>query len=55
MKKITSRIGDVCPKNIFINNKSGAIKIGSILSWPGFKTGYQKKFAEQENSYLSPE
>lgn len=47
------RLGDVRPKNIFLNEK-GSIKVSNSLSWPLENTNVQKAF-DKTPTYLSPE
>jgi hypothetical protein len=47
------RLGDIRPKNIFLNEK-GSIKVSNSLSWPLETTNIQKSF-DKVQTYLSPE
>ena len=38
-------IGDVHPKNVFLNN-SGEIKVGCLRSWPGQVSNYRRAVLE---------
>ena len=51
--KINSKIGDVRPYNIFINEE-GQIKIGNLYSWPYERTNFDKTAFEKTLTYLSP-
>jgi hypothetical protein len=46
-------LGDVRPKNIFLNEK-GSIKVANSLSWPLENTNLQKSF-DKTLTYLAPE
>lgn len=52
--RIDSKIGDVRPYNIFINEE-GQIKIANLHSWPNEKTNFDKTAFEKQLTYLSPE
>lgn len=45
-----SKIGDVRPQNIFINDQ-GEVKVANLYSWPRENTNFMKAF-EKENTYL---
>lgn len=50
MKPFQSKIGDIRPQNVFINDR-GEIKIPNMLSWPRESSNYGKSF-ENEITYL---
>lgn len=50
MKPTFSKVGDIRPHNIFINDQ-GEIKVSNVRSWPKEQTNYQKAI-EKENTYL---
>lgn len=50
---VGERLGDIRPKNIFLNEK-GKIKVSNSLSWPMEITNIQKSF-DKVPTYLSPE
>lgn len=52
--KIDSKIGDVRPYNIFINEE-GQIKIANLYSWPYERTNFEKTAFEKELTYVAPE
>jgi serine/threonine protein kinase len=52
--KINSKIGDVRPYNIFINEE-GQIKIANLYSWPYERTNFEKTTFEKTLTYLAPE
>lgn len=52
--RLDSKIGDVRPYNIFINDE-GQIKLASLLSFPHEKTNFQKTAFEKTPTYLAPE
>lgn len=52
--KIDSKIGDVRPYNIFINEE-GQIKIANLFSWPYERNNFDKTAFEKQLTYLSPE
>lgn len=49
-----SKVGDIRPMNIFINDE-GQFKLGTKYSWPGELDNYQKAFYHREKTYLAPE
>lgn len=50
MKPAFSKIGDVRPHNIFINDQ-GQVKVANTYSWPRESTNFTKAF-ENEPTYL---
>lgn len=44
------KLGDIRPRNVFIN-QSGGIKVSNLLSWPNEGTNDQKAF-DKEATYL---
>lgn len=53
-KKIGTKIGDVRPSNIFINEE-GQVKIANMFSWPNEPTNYIKTLDDSQKTYLAPE
>jgi len=53
-KILNTKIGDVRPANIFIN-EDGQIKIANVYSWPNEPTNYIKTYDENTKTYLAPE
>lgn len=53
-RKLSSKIGDVRPHNIFIN-EVGQIKVANLYSFPAETTNYIKTIYEGEKTYLAPE
>ena len=51
---LNSKIGDVRPYNIFINDE-GQVKIANRFSWPYEKANFYKTVFEKEVTYLAPE
>ena len=50
MSPAFSKVGDVRPQNVFVNEKS-QVKVANLLSWPRETTNYSKSF-ENEVTYL---
>jgi len=53
-KKLDSKIGDVRPYNIFINEE-GQIKIANLYSWPYERTNFDRTAYEKTLTYVAPE
>lgn len=53
VKDISLNLGNINPKNIFLNEK-GSIKVSNPLSWPNHIDSYRNALLK-ELSYLSPE
>lgn len=41
-RQLDSKIGDVRPLNIFINDNTGVVRVGNRYSWPVEPTNYEK-------------
>lgn len=52
--KLGSKVGDIRPYNIFINEE-GQLKIANLFSWPYEKTNFEKTAFERQTTYLAPE
>ena len=50
MNPAFSKVGDLRPHNIFVNEKS-QVRVANLLSWPRESTNYSKAF-ENEVTYL---
>ena len=52
--KLNSKVGDIQPKNIFIN-EMGQIKVSTVFSWPCEEVNLAKTEKEGIVTYLAPE
>jgi len=50
-QKNKTKLGDVRPQNIFIN-EDGQVKLANIYSWPNEDTNYMKTVLNNEATYL---
>ena len=50
MKPAKSKVGDIRPHNIFINDQ-GEVKVSNMLSWPREPSNYTKSF-ENEVTFI---
>lgn len=53
MRPKDTKVGDIRPQNIFLNEK-GHIKVANMHSWPLASTNFSKSMKD-EVTYLAPE
>lgn len=53
-KTLNSKVGDIRPSNIFIN-EDGQLKVSNLYSWPCETTNLDKTLFDKELTYLAPE
>lgn len=52
-KQHSQRLGDVRPRNVFVNDKR-QVKVANSLSWPMENSNIQKAL-DKTNTYIAPE